>query len=230
MSVSEGGSRGTQSPPGRTGISMSVAISSKPSAPRVAAILGGQTPPPVHQITVGEYYRNQADRNLQSGLNAIGTGIHFTVEAIPGVILAEMASIRASHRYAAYQRVYGLPWDSQGQWKVKADQILAEESKKADAEIRNLPMVRAMVSTGQAIVTGATAVGTAVVDGASWVANTTVDGVSAVGNAIYDGGAYVADQSVKTYKAAGRGFLGWLATLGQSLFNWANGAKPAFAN
>lgn len=209
---------------------MSVAISSKPSAPRVAAILGGTTPPPVRQITVGEYYRNEADRKLQSGLNAIGTGIRFTAEAIPGVLLAEMAAIKASHRHTAYQRIFNLPWDAEGKWKVKADQILAEESRKADEEIRNLPMVRAMVTTGQAIVTGATAVGTAIVDGATWVGTTTVNGVNAVGNAIYDGGAYVADQTVKSYKAAGRGFLAWVADLGQSLFNWANRSKPAFAN
>lgn len=209
---------------------MSVAINSKPSAPRVAAILSGLNPPPVQQITVGEYYRNRADQNMQNGLSAIGTGIRFTAEAIPGVLLAEMAAIKASHRHTAYQRIFNLPWDAQGKWKTKADQILADESRKADEEIRNLPMVRAMVSTGQAIVTGATAVGGAIVDGATWVGTTTVNGVNAVGNAIYDGGAYVADQSVKGYKAAGRGFLAWIASLGQSLFSWANRNKPAFAN
>ncbi|MBM3268850.1 MAG: hypothetical protein FJZ01_14515 [Candidatus Sericytochromatia bacterium] len=211
-----------------------------PSAPRVAAILSGKPlPAPQPQITVGEYYRQQSDAAIQSGLNAIGTGLRFTAEAIPGVLLIEMGAIKAAHRQAAYQRIYHLPWDPQGKWKIKADQILAQESAKADAEIRNLPMVRAMVATGQAVVTGATAVGTAIVDGATWVGNATVagatavgtavvDGVTAVGEGAYNAGVYIADGTAKTYKAAGRGFLAWIANLGQSLFNWASRNKPAF--
>ncbi len=213
-----------------------------PSAPRVAAILGGKKLPALQPtITVGEHYRQETDAAIQSGLNAIGTGLRFTAEAIPGFLLVEMGAIKAAHRQAAYQKIFNLPWDAQGKWKIKADQILALESQKADGEIRNLPMVRTMVATGQAVVNGATAVGTAIVDGATWVGNATVTGATAVGTAIVDGatavgegvynaGAYVADGTVKTYKAAGRGFLAWIANLGQSLFNWANGAKPAFAN
>jgi hypothetical protein len=219
---------------------MSVSATSNPSAPRIAAILSGKKPAPQPTITVGEHLRREREARIDAGLSAIGTGLRFTAEAIPGYLLVEMGAIKAAHRQQAYQRIYNLPWDAQGKWKLQADRILADESRKADAEIRNLPMVRAMVATGDAIVTGATAVGTAVVDGATWVADTTVtgltvagnavvDGATYVGNAVYDGAAAVGRGTVNTYKAAGRGFLGWLAHLGQSLFNWANGLKPAFA-
>ena len=246
-----------------------MSIKANPSAPSVAAILAGAvrpapassaaSAPAVRGETVGQHYVGEVDTMVNSGLSAVGTGLHFTAEAVPGVLLAEMASIKAAHQYQAYQQIYRLPWDAQGKWKVKAYQIMAAQSAQADAEINKLPMVRAAVATGQAVVEGANAVGTAVVNGATYVGNTvaegadtvaegaeavghavvqgtvsaysaTVNGVQAAGQAVANAGQAVSTAAVHTYKAAGRGFLGWIAYIGQSLFSWASGAKTAFAN
>ena len=207
---------------------MSVSAVYNPSAPSIAAILSGAAPAPALKETVGEHYRRQTDQFIDAGLSAVGKGLHFTAEAIPGVILAEMAAIKGRHRREAHERINNLPWDAQGKWKVKADAILAAESAKADVEIRNLPMVRVAVAAGDAIVTGATAVGNAIVDGASFVVDGTVTAARATGQALYDGGAYVADTTVRAYRATGRGFFGWLASLGEGLFGWATRAKSSF--
>ncbi len=239
-----------------------MSVKANPSAPSVAAILAGAVKsapacaptatPAVPPQTVGQHYVGEVDSMVNSGLSAVGTGLHFTAEAVPGVLLAEMASIKAAHQYQAYQQIYGLPWDAQGKWKIKANQIMAAQSAQADAEINRLPMVRAAVATGQAVVEGANAVGTAVVNGATYVgtavvdgADSVADGAEAAGYAVVQGtvsaynatvnGVQAASQAVSTaavhtYKAAGRGFLGWIAYIGESLFSWASGAKSAFAN
>lgn len=234
-----------------------MSLKANPGAPSVAAILAGAFNKPaspsalagsassltastVSTQTVGQHYEADVSSMVNSGLSAVGTGLHFTAEAVPGVLLAEMASIKASHQYQAYQQIYALPWDPQGNWKIKANQIMAAQSAQANTEIRNLPMVKAAVAAGNAVVDGASAVGSAVVNGATYVGSAVSDGVSTVAQGVSDAGTAVVQgvsdatdavstAAVSTYKSAGRGFLGWLADLGQSLFDWASGQKSAFA-
>ncbi|MBI6546857.1 MAG: hypothetical protein HY692_08680 [Cyanobacteria bacterium NC_groundwater_1444_Ag_S-0.65um_54_12] len=205
-----------------------VSINSR--APKIISIYTGNVPARIGKPveTVGMHYRQQLDSAIDAGLSGIGTGLRFTAEAIPGVLLAEIAAIKGQHRLTAYQRIFDLPWDPAGKWRSEANRILAEESRKADGRINNLPMIRAAVKTGEAITATATAVGSAVVDGTSYAYQHVKRTVTDIGQTIYDGTSNVAHEGSQKYRAIGRGFLGWVANLGQGLFEWANRHKRSF--
>ncbi|MBM3268849.1 MAG: hypothetical protein FJZ01_14510 [Candidatus Sericytochromatia bacterium] len=165
-------------------------------------------------LTVGEYYQQQAAERAR----AVGRVIHGAIElAAPPILLGEMAVIKAKHGARAHDRIYNLPWDPAGRWKVKADAIKRQEDALADAEIRNLPLPTAARATGTAIVNGATAVGTAV--GQTW---------NAVGDYASNATLEAIEASRQTGRGIMRGFLSAVAMTGQGMVDWAREHKPAF--
>lgn len=158
--------------------------------------------PAPRQITVGEYYRQRAGQ----GANAFGRVVHGIVELAPPVLLGEMAVIKLKHDKEAYERIYNLPWDPAGKWKIAADQIKREENAEANAEIAGLPLPSAARATGAAVSNAWTAVG-------DYASAATTEAI---------------DSSRRTGRGIMRGLLSELAMVGQGMVDWARRNKPAF--
>lgn len=162
---------------------------------------GSRVNRPVDYPTVGEYVKTQFNEKMGTALD----GLHLVAETLPPVIVAEIVAIQAKHKKAALQQIWSLPMDPQGKWKIAAQQILDAESAKATAEIKQLPMIRALRSTGEAIANGATWVGhqvTALFDGAGGRIRAAMQ---RAGQLISHGANYVLDGVVNTGVAIGQG-------------------------
>lgn len=197
-----------------------------PPMPSRGALLGalaglkslGQSQPaaapasPKYQ-TVGDYYRAQDD----AARRTVGRVFEGVAELAPPVLLGQIAAIGVSHEYQADQKVFNLPWDPQGNWRVQAEQIHQQESRAADQQIANLPLISAVSSTGQVISEGVTTAATAAYNGAVYLGNATANAVDEAGQAVADAG-----------KSVGRGLLGALAYTGQGMVDWANAHKKEF--
>lgn len=162
--------------------------------------------------TVGEYVKKRFDDSVDT----FTTGLHGAAEiAFPPLMLAEMAGIQAKHRKRALEQIWNLPMDPAGKWKIKAGEISDKAAADAAKEIGQLPGVRAIRATGEAIVDGAIYVG---------------KGVKAAGDAIADGAAYVGESIAtgvrETGKAIDRGITETRKGVGgffQDLGRWISG-------
>jgi len=158
--------------------------------------------------TVGEYVKERFDNTV----NNFTTGLHGAAEiAFPPLLLGEMAAIQAKHRKNALQQIWNLPMDPQGNWKIKAAEISDNASAAAAKEIAQLPGVRAIRATGEAIADGAMyvgrgvkAAGEAVVNGAVATGTAIADGATYVGGKIADGAIFVGDAVVTGVQEAGK--------------------------
>ncbi|MNR83990.1 LysM domain/BON superfamily protein [compost metagenome] len=146
--------------------------------PKVEAAVEPQYP------TVGEYVKDRFDNTVDN----FTTGLHGAAEiAFPPLLLGEMAAIQAKHRKKALDQIWNLPMDPQGNWKIKAAEISDKASADASKEIGQLPGIRAIRATGEAIADGAMYVGRGVKSAGEAVVN----GAVAAGEAIADGAMYV---------------------------------------
>lgn len=217
----------------------------EPKAPVVQAP-GTQKPAEPQYPTVGEYVKGRIDNAVDDTL----TGLHGAAEiALPPLLLGEIVAIKAKHKKAALDRIWGLPMDPQGKWKEVAAKISDEESAKANAEIRALPGVRALSAAGEAIGDGVVWTGRQVAKGADAVLDAAVDtgvaigrgvqwtgeqietgakavgrGVVAAGEAVGDGVVWVGKQAVEVPKAAARGVLGGVGDVGSGLVRFSKWA------
>lgn len=199
---------------------------SKPAAP--------QAPADPHYPTVGEYVKQRYDAAVDSTV----TGIHGAAEiALPPLLLGEIAGIKAKHQAAALHKIWDLPMDPQGKWKVQAQKISDAESAAANAEIKALPGVRALSAAGEAIGDGATWTGQQIKAGANAVVNGAVDagvavgkGVQWTGTQIVDGAEWVGTQAVEAPKAAARGVLTGIGGVGQDLQKFSQWALGGLGN
>lgn len=163
----------------------------KVEAPKVEPAVEPQYP------TVGEYVKERFDNTVDN----FTTGLRGAAEiAFPPLLLGEMAGIQAKHRKKALEQIWNLPMDPQGKWKIKAAEISDKASADAAKEIGQLPGVRAIRATGEAIADGAMyvgrgvkAAGDAVVNGAVAAGGAIADGAIYVGSMIADGANYVGD-------------------------------------
>lgn len=217
----------------------------EPKAP-AAQTPSTQKPAEPEYPTVGEYVKGRIDNAVDDTL----TGLHGAAEiALPPLLLAEIAGIKAKHKKAALDRIWDLPMDPQGKWKEIASKISDEESAKANAEIRALPGVRAISAVGEAIGDGVVWTGRQVAKGADAVLDAAVDtgvaigrgvqwtgqqietgakavgrGVVAAGEAVGDGVVWVGKQAVEVPKAAARGVLNGVGGIGSGLVNFSKWA------
>ncbi len=147
--------------------------------------------------TVGEYVKERFDNSVDT----FTTGLHGAAEiAFPPLLLGEMAAIQAKHRKNALQQIWNLPMDPQGNWKIKAAEISDKASAAASKEIGQLPGVRAIRATGEAIADGAMYVGR----GVKAAGEAVVDGAVAAGEAIADGAIYVGDAIATGVRETGK--------------------------
>lgn len=158
--------------------------------------------------TVGEYVKDRFD----NAVNSFTTGLQGAAEiAFPPFLLGEIAVIQAKHRKKALDQILNLPMDPEGKWKIKAAEISDKASADAAKEIAQLPGVRALRATGEAIADGAIyvgkqvkAAGEAVVNGVVATGTAIVDGATYVGGKIVDGAVLVGDAVATGVKEAGR--------------------------
>lgn len=199
---------------------------SKPAAP--------QAPADPHYPTVGQYVKQRYDAAVDSTV----TGLHGAAEiALPPLLLGEIAGIKAKHQEAALRKIWDLPMDPQGKWKVQAQKISDAESAAANAEIKALPGVRALSAAGEAIGDGATWTGQQIKAGANAVVNGAVDagvavgrGVQWTGTQISNGAEWVGTQAVEAPKAAARGVLHGIGGVGQDLQKFSQWALGGLGN
>ena len=158
--------------------------------------------------TVGEYVKERFDNTVDS----FTTGLQGAAEiAFPPFLLGEIAVIQAKHRKKALDQILNLPMDPQGNWKIKAAEISDKASADAAKEIGQLPGVRAIRATGEAIADGAIyvgkqayAAGEAVVNGVVATGEAIADGAVYVGGKIADGAIFVGDAVVTGVQEAGK--------------------------
>jgi len=147
--------------------------------------------------TVGEYVKDRFDNTV----NNFTTGLHGAAQiAFPPLLLGEMAAIQAKHRKKALDQIWNLPMDPQGNWKIKAAEISDKASADAAKEIGQLPGVRAIRATGEAIADGAMYVGR----GVKAAGEAVVNGAVAAGEAIADGASYVGNAVTTGVREAGK--------------------------
>lgn len=147
--------------------------------------------------TVGEYVKERFDNTVDT----FTTGLRGAAEiAFPPLLLGEMAAIQAKHRKRALEQIWNLPMDPEGKWKIKAGEISDKASADAAKEIGNLPGVRAIRATGEAIVDGAIYVGR----GVKAAGEAVVDGARAAGEAVVDGAIFVGDAVVTGLRETGK--------------------------
>ena len=147
--------------------------------------------------TVGEYVKDRFDNTVDN----FTTGLQGAAEiAFPPLLLGEMAAIQTKHRKKALEQIWNLPMDPQGNWKIKAAEISDKASADAAKEIGQLPGVRAIRATGEAIADGAMYVGR----GVKAAGDAVVDGAVAAGTAIADGAAYVGDALATGVRETGK--------------------------
>lgn len=169
--------------------------------------------------TVGEYVKDRFDDSV----NTFTTGLRGAAEIVfPPLMLAEMAGIQAKHRKRALEQIWNLPMDPEGKWKIKAGEISDKAAADAAKEIGQLPGVRAIRATGEAIVDGAMyvgrgvkAAGEAIADGAAFVGESIATGVRETGKAI-DRGVTEAGKAIdRGVTEARKGVGGFFQGLGR---------------
>lgn len=151
--------------------------------------------------TVGEYVKDQFDEKMGGVLS----GLHLVAETMPPVLVAEIAGIHAKHKKAALEQIWQLPMDPQGKWKVKAEKIMDAEAAAARAEVRELPLVKAVNNAGQAIASGASWLGGQIEAGVKGLFNGIGNVFKSIGKAITHVGNYILDGFVSTGVAVGKG-------------------------
>lgn len=151
--------------------------------------------------TVGDYVKQE----FKDTMDKVVTGMHFTAELLPPVLLGEIATIKAKHELNATKRIWDLPMDPEGKWKDKARAIMDEEATLASKEIAELPMVKAMNVAAVTIKEGVVWTGQQIKNGVVWAGNTIKDGAVAVGNAVVDGAVATGVVVGKGVEAVGKG-------------------------
>lgn len=172
--------------------------------------------------TVGEYVKDQFDQKMGSVL----TGLHLVAETMPPVLIAEIASIHASHKKAALEKIWNLPMDPQGKWKVKAQQIMDAEAALARKEVSQLPLVKAVGNAGRAVADGATWVGNQITAGFKNASGGIRKAFQSLGRLINHGANYVLDGFVSTGVAIGKG----VQQAGVAIENGSRAAGQAVRN
>ncbi|MNX77645.1 hypothetical protein D3C86_1091950 [compost metagenome] len=151
--------------------------------------------------TVGEYVKDQFDQKMSGVLS----GLHLVAETLPPVLVAEIAGIHAKHKKAALEQIWQLPMDPEGKWKIKAEKIMDAEAAAARAEVRELPLVKAVNNAGQAIASGASWLGGQIEAGVKGLFTGIGNVFKSIGKAITHAGNYVLDGFVSTGVAVGKG-------------------------
>jgi LysM repeat protein len=160
--------------------------------------------------TVGEYVKDRFDNTVDN----FTTGLQGAAEiAFPPLLLGEMAAIQTKHRKKALEQIWNLPMDPQGNWKIKAAEISDKASADAAKEIGQLPGVRALRATGEAIADGAIYIG----NGVKAAGEAVVDGVVATGEAIADGAIYVGNTVTTGVREAGKAIDRGLTEAGKAI-------------
>jgi hypothetical protein len=162
--------------------------------------------------TVGEYVKKRFYDGADSALD----GLHGAAELLmPPLLIGEIAGIKVSHKKAALDQIWNLPMDPQGHWRVEARQIDAQESAKARAEIRQLPIVHAVVGAHHSVRSAI-----------KWVSDEVDGGLTAAGHALSKAGNAVLDGFVSTGVAVGKG----LQSAGIAIQNESRAAGKAVRN
>lgn len=160
--------------------------------------------------TVGEYVKDRFDNTVDN----FTTGLQGAAEiAFPPLLLGEMAAIQTKHRKKALEQIWNLPMDPQGNWKIKAAEISDKASADAAKEIGQLPGVRAIRATGEAIADGAIYIG----NGVKAAGEAVVDGVVATGEAIADGAIYIGKTVTTGVREAGQAIDRGLTEAGKAI-------------
>lgn len=177
--------------------------------------------------TVGDYVK----KRFYDGADSALTGFHAAAELLmPPLLIGEMAGISVSHKKAALDRIWNLPMDPQGHWKVEAQQISRQERAKAHAEIRQLPLVHAVDGLEDGIEGGFKAIGR----GVTWLGHeisadydsaikSLNDGFNSAGHFFKHSAEYVVDGFVSTGVAIGKG----IESAGVSIQNGSRAAGQA---
>lgn len=158
--------------------------------------------------TVGQYVTQQFDQKVNDTVK----GLHLVAEAVPPVLIGEIAAIHARHKEEALKEIWNLPMDPQGKWKIKAKEIMQVQEKAADVEVSQLPMVQAAHQVAAGIDHTVQSVG----QGFSWLggqistgygtAVTSIDhGLHSAGQAVSKAANYAVDGFVSTGVAVGKG-------------------------
>lgn len=196
--------------------------------------------------TVGEYVKGRVNDAVDSTVDTL----HGAAEIVlPPLLLGEIAAIKARHQAKALERIWTLPMDPQGKWKIEAKRISDQESALASAEIRQLPGIRAMSAAGEAIgegvvwtgrqisrganavLDGVVATGEAIGEGVQWTGRQIELGAQAVGRgariageAVVDGAVWVGTQAVEVPKAAARTTVRGIGGIGEMLTRFSQWA------
>ncbi len=172
--------------------------------------------------TVGEYVKGEFDKKMNSAL----TGLHLVAETLPPVLVAEIAAIHARHKKAALEKIWNLPMDPQGKWKIAAQKIMDAEAAAARKEVGELPMVKAVSNAGRAIADGASWVGGQISAGINNAAKGIRGAFQSLGRLINHGANYVLDGFVSTGVAIGKG----IEQTGIAIQNGSRAAGQAVRN
>lgn len=172
--------------------------------------------------TVGEYVKGEFDKKM----NGVLTGLHLVAEAMPPVLVAEIAAIHARHKRAALEKIWNLPMDPQGKWKITAQKIMDAEAAAARKEVSQLPMVKAVSNAGRAIADGASWVGGQITAGLDSAAKGIRGAFQSLGRLINHGANYVLDGFVSTGVAIGKG----IEQTGIAIQNGSRAAGQAVRN
>ncbi|MEB3298953.1 MAG: hypothetical protein VKO21_05655 [Candidatus Sericytochromatia bacterium] len=163
--------------------------------------------------TVGEHYWDK----LSGGAGKVGRFLHGLAELTVVPLVGEIAFFKGRQVVNSYDRILDLPYDPAGRWREAADRIKAEEARRANQAIANLPLI-----------SGSRAVGGAVVDGTVAAGRAVARGVEAVGDYATDAALTTVRGVREAGRVAGRTAIGAIGDLGQSLVDFAEDNRSNF--